>query len=57
MGHVAAPATGNPDLGQKLRAAFENRYFILRIRARAGDRGEESRRASADDCDLFPGHT
>ncbi len=56
MGDVAASATGNPDLRQKLRAAFEDGYFIFRIGPRAGDCGEESRRASADDCDL-PWHT
>ena len=52
VGDVAASAAGDPDLGEELRAAFEDGDFILRIGPCASNRGEESGRASADDCDL-----
>ena len=49
---VAASTAGDSDLGEELRAAFVNGNFIFRIGPRASNRGEESRRAAADDCDL-----
>ncbi len=52
MRDVAASATGDPDFRQKLRAAFVDGNFILRIGPCASDRGEESCRAAADDRDL-----
>jgi hypothetical protein len=52
MRDVAASATGNADLGEKLRAAFKNGNLIFRIGPGANNRGEESRRASTDDGDL-----
>src|ERR1700730_9014582 len=52
MRDVAASAAGNSDFGEKFGAAFEDGNLIFRIRLCAGNRGEESRRASADDCDL-----
>ena len=52
MRDVAASATGDSDFGEKLRAAFEDGNFIFGISPRASNRGEESSRASTDDCDL-----
>lgn len=52
MRDVAASAAGNPDLREKLRPAFEEGNLVFRIGPCAGNRSEESRRASTDDCDL-----
>ncbi len=52
MRDVAASATRDSDFGEKFGAAFEDGDFIFRIGPCAGNRGEESRRASANDCDL-----
>ena len=54
--HVAAPTAGDADLGEELRCALEQGNITLRIRPRTRDRGEESRRATARDHDLFTSH-
>lgn len=56
VGDVAAPATGDPYLDERLRSALEHVYVALAIRTRAGDRGEETGRAAAGDHYAGDGH-
>ena len=50
--NIAPTAAGNAHFGEELRAAFVNRDFVRRISPGAGDAGEETCCAAADNRNL-----
>jgi hypothetical protein len=51
MGDIAAPAAGNADFGEELRATFQQHDFGIGSGLGAGDGGKKTRRAAADHND------